>query len=118
MDTSNDAQPFLTAVNARIDALLAPREAPLALDDILAVMRDVCLAPRAKRVRPRLVRFFGQAVGVDPMTLIPVAVAAELCHTASLLHDDVVDDGHERRGVPTMNTRVGNPAAVLGGDLL
>jgi octaprenyl-diphosphate synthase len=47
-----------------------------------------------------------------------VAVAAELVHSASLLHDDVVDAGMYRRGRPTVNALWGNVVAVMGGDLL
>ena len=47
-----------------------------------------------------------------------MAVAAELVHSASLLHDDVVDAGMFRRGRPTVNALWGNIVAVMGGDLL
>src|SRR5262249_52640390 len=46
------------------------------------------------------------------------AVCAELIHSASLLHDDVVDAGMYRRGRPTVNARWGNIAAVMTGDIL
>jgi len=42
----------------------------------------------------------------------------ELLHNATLLHDDVLDEGHVRRGVPTVNRRWGSRPAVLFGDLL
>lgn len=84
----------------------------------------LCLArtrhPGAKRVRPRLVWAFGHCLEQAPEeeSLLKVAVAAELIHSASLLHDDVVDQGQTRRGRPTVNTRWGNGAAVLAGDML
>jgi heptaprenyl diphosphate synthase len=68
-------------------------------------------------VRPRLVEMLGRAVGAPPSALVDVAVAAELIHSGSLLHDDVIDEGRVRRGRPTANARWGNTAAVLAGDL-
>ena len=75
-------------------------------------------ARSAKRVRPRLVIAFGDLAGVnlDDSRLVDAACAVELIHSASLLHDDVVDEAGERRGIPTANARYGNHAAVLAGD--
>lgn len=72
----------------------------------------------SKRVRPRLVYGFGEAMGLEPMGLVGLAMAVEGVHTASLMHDDVVDEGELRRGQPTVNARWGNLVAILGGDLL
>ena len=47
-----------------------------------------------------------------------LAEIAEIMHTASLLHDDVIDEGETRRGVPTVNAMYGNKFAILGGDFL
>lgn len=76
------------------------------------------MAPAAKRARPQLVFHFGRCVGVDSSQLVHFAVAAELVHTASLLHDDVVDEGTERRNRPTVNERWNDVTAVLAGDAL
>ncbi|MEO8874614.1 MAG: polyprenyl synthetase family protein [Polyangiaceae bacterium] len=72
----------------------------------------------AKRARPQMCERFGAILGVDTTSVRNVAVAAEWIHTASLLHDDVVDDGKMRRGRPTVNVRWKNSTAVLSGDLL
>ena len=85
---------------------------------LCSVARHLCLTPDAKRARPRLVHELGLAAGIDPTALIDVAVTAELLHSASLLHDDVVDEGTSRRGRPTANVLWGNAPAVLAGDLL
>ncbi|HZH03669.1 MAG TPA: polyprenyl synthetase family protein [Myxococcaceae bacterium] len=74
------------------------------------------LATGAKRIRPRLIQFLGQQLGVRLKSLVELAAAAELIHTASLLHDDVVDEGRVRRGLATVNARWGNNVAVLAGD--
>jgi octaprenyl-diphosphate synthase len=61
----------------------------------------------------------GRLVGMDGAAgLLDLAVATELIHSASLLHDDVVDAGALRRGRPTVNALWGNTTAVLAGDLL
>lgn len=71
-----------------------------------------------KRFRPALCFLFGQAVGIDAKTLAPYARAVEMTHTASLVHDDVIDEAAERRQFPTLNHRYGNTSAVLAGDFL
>jgi geranylgeranyl pyrophosphate synthase len=80
--------------------------------------RHLCLADGAKRTRPRLVHLFAKAVSAPVDVAIDVAVSAELIHAASLLHDDVIDEGSQRRGQPTANRVWGNLAAVLAGDLI
>lgn len=86
---------------------------------LLEAARHLSLATDAKRARPQLVHHFGQALGVEQHEgLVDVAVAAELMHAASLLHDDVIDGGATRRGIPTANVRWSNTVAVLSGDML
>jgi octaprenyl-diphosphate synthase len=71
-----------------------------------------------KRVRPLLVILSAACFGRPPACSRDVAVAAELVHLATLLHDDVVDDGQERRGRPASRRIWGNAVSVLAGDLL
>ncbi len=80
--------------------------------------KHITFGDGAKRARPQLCERFGLLVGANPQSVRNVAVAAEWIHTASLLHDDVVDDGKLRRGRPTVNVRWKNSTAVLSGDLL
>jgi octaprenyl-diphosphate synthase len=67
-------------------------------------------------LRPLLAMLSAGAVGGEPAGALPVAVAVELLHSATLLHDDVIDKGSVRRGRPTANTVWGNGVAILGGD--
>src|SRR5690606_14257077 len=71
-----------------------------------------------KRVRPLLVLLSARLFDEDVGPAIPVAVAAELMHMATLVHDDVIDDAATRRGRPTAGRIWGNGNAVLAGDAL
>lgn len=71
-----------------------------------------------KRIRPLLVMLCSGIYRANLKARVDVAAAAELIHTASLLHDDVVDDAPIRRGKPSVNSRWGNPTSVLAGDFL
>lgn len=71
-----------------------------------------------KRFRPALCFLFGELFGLDIDALTPYAKAVEMTHTASLVHDDVIDEAAERRKVSTLNNRFSNTSAVLGGDFL
>ena len=76
------------------------------------------MAPHAKRVRPLLVSYFAQALEIPNSKIIPIATASELIHSASLLHDDVIDNADARRGKPTVNCQWSNSVAVLSGNHL
>lgn len=72
-----------------------------------------------KRVRPRLLFLSYSAIGgTDLQHAIAVAAALELVHTATLVHDDINDHGHFRRGRVTINERWGRTFALLTGDYL
>lgn len=71
-----------------------------------------------KRVRPLTVLLSAACFGDPPAAARDIAVAAELIHLATLLHDDVIDDGQERRARPTPRRIWGNAVSVLAGDLL
>ena len=71
-----------------------------------------------KMIRPALVLLAGSAVGKTTDKHIRVAAIVEMIHNATLLHDDVIDEGQKRRGLPTINSLWGNESAVLLGDFL
>ncbi len=109
------AAPRLAAFEAALVATF-PEAAP-------PTLREACLYPLqtgGKRVRPLLVLAASEAVGGDWRAALPVAVAVELLHTYSLVHDDLpcMDDDDERRGRPTVHVRFGENVAVLVGDAL
>ncbi len=71
-----------------------------------------------KRLRPVLLLLCCGALGFQGEQRFNLAAVVEFIHTATLLHDDVVDDSALRRGSPTANAAFGNPASVLVGDFL
>jgi geranylgeranyl diphosphate synthase, type I len=73
---------------------------------------------RGKRFRPLLVLLTCSAAGGDWMQAIPAAVAVELVHNFSLVHDDIEDKSHLRRGRPTVWKKWGIPQAINAGDAM
>jgi octaprenyl-diphosphate synthase len=71
-----------------------------------------------KRIRPMVTLLACGACGGSMRAAVPYAVAAELTHSATLLHDDVLDDGQVRRGQPASRVIWGNAVSVLSGDWL
>lgn len=71
-----------------------------------------------KMLRPGLVLLAGKSVGEITDRHIHTAAIVEMIHNATLLHDDVIDEGQKRRGLPTINSLCGNESAVLLGDFL
>ncbi len=71
-----------------------------------------------KRIRPLLALLVGRLIGLEEAARCQLAVILEFIHTATLLHDDVVDESHLRRGQKTANALFGNAASVLVGDFL
>ena len=87
-------------------------------DDVLAPILATVLPGSGKRLRPALALLIGQMGRPEQEALDHMALGVELLHTASLVHDDVVDESDTRRGAATLFTRVGNALAVLVGDYL
>jgi len=71
-----------------------------------------------KRMRPVLTLLAARSCGIESQKHIPMAAVIELIHTATLLHDDVVDMSTLRRGRPTVNAEWNNPSSVLVGDFI
>ncbi|MGQ0545328.1 MAG: polyprenyl synthetase family protein [Betaproteobacteria bacterium] len=100
----------------RVDALIRQR-----LDSDVALVRQVAeyiVVAGGKRLRPGLLLLAAGACGYRGEARLPLAAVIEFIHTATLLHDDVVDESHLRRGRRTANAAFGHAAAVLVGDFL
>ena len=102
----------LAAVDAEIRRQLASDVA------LVSQVGDYIVGGGGKRLRPLLVVLAAHAAGTRNSSHVPAAALIEFIHTATLLHDDVVDDSAKRRGRDTANEAFGNPASVLVGDFL
>lgn len=74
------------------------------------------LSAGGKRIRPRLVLLGAQAVGGNEQEVLPAALALEVFHNFTLLHDDVMDKAPVRRGRPTVHVKWNENTAILSGD--
>jgi len=100
----------------RVDEVIRAR-----LDSDVALVRqiaDYIIAGGGKRLRPALLLMAAEAAGYRGDAQYELAAVVEFIHTATLLHDDVVDESHLRRGRDTANAMFGNAASVLVGDFL
>jgi octaprenyl-diphosphate synthase len=101
---------------ARVDALIGAR-----LESDVVLVREVArhiVASGGKRLRPALLLLASGAAGYAGEKRHALAAVVEFIHTATLLHDDVVDESQLRRGRSTANAAFGNAASVLVGDFL
>lgn len=102
----------LTAYKELFDAALAHE------DDFLGQALDYVRRRQGKMMRPLLVVLMAKELGKVSINSLRSAVTLELLHTASLVHDDVVDESGERRGQRSVNAVYDNKVAVLVGDYL
>ncbi len=101
---------------AEVDQVIAQR-----LDSGVPLVGEVAryiISAGGKRLRPVLLLLTSGALGHTGVQRHNLAAVVEFIHTATLLHDDVVDESTLRRGRPTANESFGNPASVLVGDFL
>jgi len=99
-----------------VDAVIRRRLASnVALIDQIATY---IVSAGGKRIRPMLVLLFSNALGFAGRERFELAATVEFIHTATLLHDDVVDESALRRGRRTANALFGNAASVLVGDFV
>ncbi len=113
---------LLQPVEADLDTMLADLRALIgAGHPILQAAAEHLFAAGGKRIRPGIVLLLSRALAPDG-SLSPrhrrLAEITEMIHTASLVHDDVVDEAATRRGVATVHSRFNHRVAVLAGDFL
>lgn len=101
---------------AEVEALMR-RQADEAHEELRAALEHL-LASGGKRIRPTLSLLIGKMLGAPREPLLYLAAAAELLHTATLVHDDLIDGSLLRRGNPTLNAQWSPPATVLTGDFI
>ena len=85
---------------------------------LIKKISDYIVTAGGKRMRPIVLMLIARALGYQGKEHIFFATMIEYVHTASLLHDDVVDESDLRRGKPTAGFKWGNAAAILTGDFM
>ncbi len=84
----------------------------------ISIALELLLSAGGKRIRPTITLLAGKMLGAENKRLITLASAIELLHTATLVHDDLIDESLLRRGNPTMNAKWSPSATILTGDFL
>ena len=115
------------ATAAEVFELLKPDLAAIELefarqaDSPVAVVNDIAnylISGGGKRIRPLLLLLSAKALDSDSDARIRMGAVVEMLHTATLVHDDIIDEASTRRGRPSSNTTWGNAKCVLAGDWL
>jgi geranylgeranyl diphosphate synthase type I len=133
-ELGNEEVPRVIAIETVQPSQLAPDESALAQvheyliqalknseQTLGSTLRDACLyavGPQGKMMRPALMLEACRAVGGNPEQILPAVAGTEYGHTASLIHDDLIDGDGTRRGQEAVHRRFGLDYAVLGGDYL
>ncbi|HUG57940.1 MAG TPA: polyprenyl synthetase family protein [Candidimonas sp.] len=105
---SNDMKAVDAVIRSRLDSEVV----------LIRTIGDYIVGAGGKRMRPAMVLMVARALGYQGTTHHLLAAVVEFIHTATLLHDDVVDESDMRRGRNTANAVFGNAASVLVGDYL
>jgi octaprenyl-diphosphate synthase len=117
--TPDDLKALLAPIAADMDAVDQLVRARLTSDvALINTVADYIVAAGGKRLRPAVVLMIARALGYRGDLHVLLAAVIEFIHTATLLHDDVVDESDLRRGRSTANATFGNAASVLVGDFL
>src|SRR5690242_15362380 len=85
---------------------------------ILRMGAEAIIAAGGKRMRPAILLLVAQFHKYNLDRLVPLAAAIELLHTATLVHDDTIDQSLKRRGLPTLNSMLDGGTTVLIGDYM
>lgn len=109
----NNQELYLKSINKEIDQIQYPH-APKDLYDPIAYILDL----GGKRIRPVLVLMAAHVFSENPLSAMPAALAVEIFHNFTLLHDDVMDHADIRRGKPTVHKKWNENAAILSGDAM
>jgi len=114
---SNGCRQYLSQIRRQIILELSNFVSKIAELRLLPQFQYTLLSS-GKRLRPILVILSGQCVGGDKDKLMPLAIAFELVHTASLIHDDIIDGDELRRDVSTLHRKWSVEDAILAGDAM
>ena len=114
-----DLRAILVPIAADMQAVDAVIRERLSSDvALINTIAEYIIGAGGKRLRPAVVLLVARALGYRGTAHVLLAAVIEFIHTATLLHDDVVDESDLRRGRATANARFGNSASVLVGDFV
>lgn len=116
MNLSIKSPPFLQNRLSEIEILMVS-QAQGYHPDLQAAIK-VLLSTGGKRIRPTLILLIGDMLEADEQLTIILGASIELLHTATLVHDDLIDGALLRRGAPTLNSKWSPAATVLTGDFM
>ncbi len=85
---------------------------------VITEIAEYLIAGGGKRIRPLLLLLSAKSLGCESESRIKLGAVVEMLHTATLVHDDIIDEADTRRGRPSSNTTWGNSKCVLAGDWL
>lgn len=111
--------PFLSTIKVdihEVEDLMSAQTVGQQTD--LAAVLEIVFKAGGKRIRPALAIYTGRMLGADSRRIIKLAASIELLHTATLVHDDLIDGSLLRRGSPTLNSLWSPGATVLTGDFI
>ncbi len=116
----NDLKTYLKAKAELVNQALAGYLPEAQAQPKIVIAMRYSLMAGGKRIRPVLCISTAEALGVDGRITLPAALALEMIHTYSLIHDDLpaLDNDQLRRGQPTCHSRFDEPTAILAGDAL
>lgn len=106
------ALPFRAAVDAKLKRVFTGRH------PLHAQANEILLNPSAKRLRAHLGLLASEVFGGHRRDALDFGIVYEMFHTASLVHDDIMDNARKRRGRPTLHARYGLATAIIAGDLM
>lgn len=118
-ETSEEAASYVRSLTERVETELQTFSLPYEPAELYEPVRYV-LAGGGKRIRPLLLLLAAEAFGREEARerAMPAALAVEVFHNFTLVHDDIMDHADERRGRPTVHVRWNEATAILSGDLM
>jgi len=114
----HDYQKLSLQEKSRLMDEFIPEFLPITQKDGLNSAMRYLLDAGGKRLRPSSMLLAAEAVGGRSENVLPAAIALELIHNFTLVHDDIMDEAYLRRGIPTVHKKWGIPKAIIAGDAL
>jgi len=111
-ELDKQGDPYKTAINTRLRTIFRKRKT------LHAYANEILLNDKAKRLRATLSILVSELFGGNQDVAINFSLVYELFHTASLIHDDIMDQAEKRRGKKTLHAKYGLTSAIITGDLM